>query len=97
VAVGDAQLADWQRIGFEARYGELMVFTACRIWWFHHLADHTAKSEAARWVLDRRPLLEVVGAALARRGGENSTELDGALGMGLLEIVRAEISGAVTA
>lgn len=30
--VGDAQLADWQRIGNDPAHAELTVLTACRIW-----------------------------------------------------------------
>lgn len=74
--VGDAVLANWERLPFEAEYGELMVFTACRAWRFREDGVHCAKSEAAAWVLERDPGLAIVADALASRASPTQTELD---------------------
>lgn len=73
--VGAAQLADWQALDFEPRYGDLMVFTACRIWRLAAERRHCSKTAAARWVLMRRPDLDVVRAALERRPQDSDVVL----------------------
>jgi hypothetical protein len=75
VNVGRAQLADWQRLEYEPQYGDLMVFTACRVWRFAEERRHCSKSAAAEWVLARDPSLSVVEGALSRRRGDR-TALD---------------------
>jgi hypothetical protein len=51
LAVGDAQLADWEAIGDDPEHAELTVLTTCRVWRF---AEER-----------RRRLLAVVRARLA--------------------------------
>jgi hypothetical protein len=90
LAVGVAQLADWQRLPFEPVYAELMVFTACRIWRFAIEGTHSSKTEAAEWVRGRRPDLVAAGSALrGRRGGTSPTE------DAVRELLAAALSAAV--
>jgi predicted nucleotidyltransferase len=65
--VGEAQLADWQRLEFSPPHAELMVLTACRFWRFAEERRHCSKKAAAEWALAQDPSLEVVRAALKRR------------------------------
>jgi hypothetical protein len=74
-AVGDAQLADWQRLPYEAYWGPYIVLTACRVWHFAEERRHCSKADAARWASDRAPSLEGIPHALALRHGGTSAEL----------------------
>jgi hypothetical protein len=67
VAVGDAQLADWQAIGDDPPHAELTVLTACRIWRFAEEGRHCSKAAAGAWALRRDPTLQVVRDALRQR------------------------------
>jgi len=75
LGVGAAQLHDWQALDFEPRYGDLMVFTACRIWLLATEGRHSSKTAAARWALTRNPDLDVVRAAVERRTQHSDVEL----------------------
>lgn len=44
-----------------------MVLTACRMWRFEVMGDHTSKTDAAHWALERDPSLTAVEQALAAR------------------------------
>jgi Nucleotidyltransferase domain/Domain of unknown function (DUF4111) len=76
LAAGETVLDSWQQRAFEAQYGELMVFTACRIWRFREEAVHCSKSDAAAWALARDPELRVVADALASRARPSHVPLD---------------------
>jgi hypothetical protein len=51
VAVGAAQLADWEAIGDDPEHAELTVLTACRVWRFAEEGRHCSKTAAGRWAL----------------------------------------------
>jgi hypothetical protein len=51
VAVGEAQLADWEAIGDDPKHAELTVLTACRVWRFAEEGRHCSKTAAGRWAL----------------------------------------------
>lgn len=89
--VGDAVLADWERLPFEAEYGELMVFTTCRVWRYAEEGLHCAKSEAAAWALERDSSLTVVVDALASRAQPTRKELDEEGVRDLIARVRAQL------
>jgi hypothetical protein len=91
-AVGDAQLADWQRLPYEAYWGPYIVLTACRVWHYAEERRHCSKAEAARWARDRDPALEAVPHALALRHGRTSAELAEPPVRELLKAVRARLS-----
>ena len=61
----------WLRIWLERtddeRNAVLMVLTACRTWRYALEEEHSSKSAAARWALDRDPSLAAVEAALVAR------------------------------
>jgi predicted nucleotidyltransferase len=44
-----------------------MVLTACRMWRFELTGEHTSKTDAARWALERAPSLVGVEVALSAR------------------------------
>jgi hypothetical protein len=67
LAIGDAQLADWQRLGDDPLHAELTVLTACRIWRFGEARRHCSKTAAAEWALSRDPTLRAVREVLHRR------------------------------
>lgn len=74
--VGEAQLADWQRLEFSPPHAELMVFTACRVWRFADERRHCSKKAAAEWALAQEPSLDVVRAALRRRYDDPSFPIE---------------------
>jgi hypothetical protein len=94
VAVGDAQLADWEAIGDDPKHAELTVLTTCRVWRFAEEGRHCAKTAAGRWALARDPTLSVVRAALARRHGDPTRPIDPAQVARLLALVRARLAEA---
>ena len=65
--VGDGYLKRWQEIEYEEQHAELMVFTACRLWYRAVEGGHCSKSDAARWVGARAPDLVAPKLALERR------------------------------
>jgi hypothetical protein len=73
--VGATQLKEWQAREFEPMYGDLMVFTACRIWRLATEGRHCSKTAAAEWVLTRQPALNVVRAAVERRTQDSDVDL----------------------
>jgi hypothetical protein len=92
VDVGDAQLADWEAIGDDPPHAELTVLTACRVWRFAEEGRHCSKTEAAEWALARDPTLEVVRAAIRRRGGDPAAVIDAEEVAGLLRLVRGRLT-----
>jgi predicted nucleotidyltransferase len=86
--VGEAQLADWQRLEFSPPHAELMVFTACRVWRFAEERCHCSKTAAAEWALAQEPSLHVVRAALRRRHDDPSFPIEEPLVRELLARVR---------
>jgi hypothetical protein len=94
VAVGDAQLADWQAIGDDPEHAELTVLTTCRIWRVAEEGRLGAKTAAARWALGRDPTLQVVRDALRRRQGDPAVRIDPAQVQQLLAMVRARLAAA---
>ena len=92
VAVGDAQLADWQAIGDDPEHAELTVLTTCRIWRVAEEGRLGAKTAAARWALGRDPTLQVVRDALRRRQGDPAVRIDPAQVQRLLAAVRARLA-----
>jgi hypothetical protein len=90
--VGDAQLADWERLPYDPHYGDLMILSACRLWLFCEEHRHNSKSAGAIWVLKRDPTLQVVSSALHRRRGDNPTSpIEEGPVRELLGIVRARV------
>jgi hypothetical protein len=65
--VGDAYLQRWQEIDYDEHVGDLMVFTACRLWYRSAVGGHCSKSDAARWVMGEAPELAAPKRALDRR------------------------------
>jgi hypothetical protein len=94
LAVGDAQLADWQAIGDDPKHAELTVLTACRVWRFAEEGRHCSKTAAGRWALRRDPTLQVVADALGRRHGDPTARIDPAQVQRLLAVVRARLADA---
>jgi Domain of unknown function (DUF4111)/Nucleotidyltransferase domain len=94
LAVGDAQLADWEAIGDDPPHAELTVLTTCRIWRLAEEGRHGSKTAAGEWALRRDPTLAVVRDALARRRGESTAPLDPAQVAQLLALVRARLAQA---
>jgi hypothetical protein len=91
VAVGDAQLADWQAIGDDPPHAELTVLTSCRIWRFAEEGRHCSKAAAGAWALRRDPTLQVVGDALRHRH-DPAWPIDPAPVQLLLGMVRARLA-----
>ena len=73
-AAFDGRVGD-ESFPWEPQYGDLMVFTACRVWRFAEESRHCSKSEAAEWALARDASLSAVEAAVRRRHGD-PTPLD---------------------
>lgn len=92
VAVGDQQLAAWQRLTDDATHAALMVLTACRIWRFSADGCHSSKSEAGRWALARDSSLTAVAEALRQRGGDSEATIGEAGIRRLISVVRGEIA-----
>jgi hypothetical protein len=94
VAVGDAQLADWQAIGDDPGHAELTVLTTCRIWRFVEERRHCSKPAAGAWALARDPTLQVVRDALEQRRGDPAGTIDPEQVARLLAAVRARLAEA---
>ena len=62
-------LTRWLDLTDDEKNASFMVLTACRIWRFVAEGEHSSKSAAARWALERDPTLVAVEQALARRLG----------------------------
>jgi hypothetical protein len=92
VAVGDAQLADWEAIGDDPEHAELTVLTTCRVWRVAEEGRHGSKTAAGQWALRRDPTLDVVRAALRHRRGDPADPIDPAQVAQLLAVVRARAS-----
>jgi hypothetical protein len=91
VAVGEAQLADWEASGDDAKHAELTVPTTCRIWRFAEEGRHSSKTAAGEWALARDPTLQVVPDALRRRHGDQAGSIDPEQVAQLLAVVRARL------
>jgi Nucleotidyltransferase domain/Domain of unknown function (DUF4111) len=96
IAVGDAQLADWQAIGDDPPHAELTVLTSCRIWRFAEEGRHCSKAAAGAWALRRDPTLQVVRDALRQRH-DPAWPIDPAPVQRLLAAVRARLAGGASA
>ena len=92
LAVGDALLADWERIGDDPHYAELTVLTACRIWRYALERRHGSKTAAAEWALSIDPALDEVREALRQRRGDQTGSINGEQVRDLLAVVRARIA-----
>lgn len=91
LAVGDAQLTEWQAIGEDPVHAHLTVLTACRGWHFAVEGKHSSKTAAAEWALRRDPSLRVISQVLeARRAGMGVVDAAGV--SDLLYLVRREIA-----
>jgi hypothetical protein len=92
LAVGDAQLADWEVIGDDPKHAELTVLTTCRIWRLADEGRHCSKTAAGQWALGRDPTLQVVRDALRRRHHDPAGQIDAAQVQRLLMLVRARLA-----
>jgi hypothetical protein len=86
--VGDTYLKIWQEIEYDDKVAELMVFTACRLWYRSVEARHCSKSDAARWVMRQAPDLIAPKQALERRTTNAEPSIPQAEVMALLARVR---------
>jgi hypothetical protein len=87
--VGDAYLKRWQEIDYDDRDAELMVLTACRLWYRHAEGRHCTKSAAAQWVMHQAPQLVAPQRALERRTTDADTAMSEGDVMTLLTEVRS--------
>jgi Domain of unknown function (DUF4111)/Nucleotidyltransferase domain len=94
LAVGDAQLADWEAIGDDPKHAELTVLTTCRIWRFAEEGRFSSKSAAGAWALARDPSLQVIRDALEQRHGDRATRIDPGQVAQLLAVVRTRLAEA---
>ena len=94
VAVGDAQLADWQAIGDDPKHAELTILTTCRIWRFAEEGRYSSKPAAGAWALAQDPTLQVIRDALQQRHGDPATRIDPGQVAQLLAVVRARLAEA---
>jgi Domain of unknown function (DUF4111)/Nucleotidyltransferase domain len=92
LAVGDAQLADWEAIGGDLEHAELTVLTTCRVWRLAEEGRHCSKTAAGQWALARDPTLQVVRDALHRRHRDPARRIDPAQVARLLALVRARLA-----
>lgn len=92
MAVGDAQLADWQAIGDDPKHAELTVLTTCRTWRFAEEGRYSSKPAAAAWALAQDPTLQVVRDALKHRHGDPASTIDPGQVAQLLALVRARLA-----
>jgi DNA-binding CsgD family transcriptional regulator len=92
LAVGDAQLADWETIGDDPVHAELTVLTTCRIWRLADEGRHCSKTAAGEWALGRDPTLQVVRDALRQRHRDPAVRIDAAQVAQLLALVRARLA-----
>jgi Domain of unknown function (DUF4111)/Nucleotidyltransferase domain len=91
LAVGDAQLADWEAIGDDPRHAALTVLTTCRVWRLAEEGRHCSKTAAGAWALERDPTLQVVRDALRQRR-DPAHRIDAAQVAQLLALVRARLA-----
>jgi Aminoglycoside adenylyltransferase, C-terminal domain len=94
LAVGDAQLADWEAIGDDPAHAELTVLTTCRVWRLAEEGRHCSKTAAGEWALGRDPTLQVIRDALRRRHRDPAGRIDAAQVQQLLALVRARLAAA---
>jgi predicted nucleotidyltransferase len=94
LAVGDAQLADWEAIGDDPKHAQLTVLTACRVWRYAEERRHSSKTAAGEWALQRDPTLQVVRDALRQRHRDPTAPIDPAQVRRLLGVVRAQLAEA---
>jgi hypothetical protein len=90
--VGDQYLKRWQEIDYDEHSAELMVFTACRLWYRSRQHRHCTKSEAARWVMRQAPELRAPKLALEHRTTDATTAVSEADVMSLLTKVRTVLA-----
>ena len=90
--VGDSYLQRWQEIEYEDQHAELMVFTACRLWYRAVEGGHCSKSAAARWVIARARDLVAATRALERRTTDAQPSISEADVMMLLATVRSVLA-----
>jgi hypothetical protein len=93
LAVGDAQLADWEAISDDPKHAQLTVLTACRVWRYAEEGRHCSKTAAGEWVLGRDPTLQVVRDTLRQRRHDPTAPIDPAQVRQLLALVRAHLAG----
>ena len=93
LAVGDAQLADWEAIGDDPPHAELTVLTTCRIWRLAEEGRYGSKTAAGEWALRRDPTLQVVRDAFLQRHRDPAHRIDAAQVARLLALVRARLAG----
>jgi Domain of unknown function (DUF4111) len=93
LAVGDAQLADWEAIGDDRTHAQLTVLTTCRVWRYAEERIHCSKDAAGEWALERDSALEAVRAALDQRHVDPDIRIDWPEIRRLLGIVRARLKG----
>jgi hypothetical protein len=72
----DLVLERWEELVDDGEHGELMVFTACRIWRYAEEGVHSSKIAAAHWALRRDSSLGAVQQALLRRRGDRAARID---------------------
>jgi hypothetical protein len=94
--VGDGYLKRWQVIEYEEQHADLMVLTACRLWYRAVEGGHCSKSDAARWVVARAPDLVAPKLALERRTTLDRPSIARADVMTLLSKVRRVLSAHLT-
>jgi hypothetical protein len=92
LAVGDAQMGDWQAIGDDPPHAQLTVLTACRIWRFAEERRHCSKAAAGEWALQRDPSLTAARAALRQRKVDPATSIGPVDVQRLLRIVRERVA-----
>jgi hypothetical protein len=90
--VGDGYLKRWQEIDFDERTAELLVFTACRLWYRSAEHGHCTKAAAANWVMRRAPELHAPEPALERRSADANLAIPEADVMALLARVRSVLA-----
>jgi hypothetical protein len=86
--VGDGYLKRWQETDFDERTAELMVLTACRLWYRSAEHRHCTKTAAAEWVMRQSPELRAPKLALEARRTDANPVIPEADVMALLAKVR---------
>jgi len=90
--LGDQYLKRWQEIDYDEHSAELMVLTACRLWYRSREHRHCTKSEAARWVMRQAAELRAPKLALERRTTDATPAISEADVMTLLTRVRTVLA-----
>jgi predicted nucleotidyltransferase len=90
--LGDAYLKRWQEIDYDERSSELMVLTACRLWYRSAEHRHCTKSAAANWVMRQAPELRAPELALEGRRRDASPAISEADVRTLLARVRTVLT-----